>query len=71
MTPQRRQFRGEHKVISDPSIIERLLAQPVSGQGQGPRHFVPEPKGEHPVDQAQGHLDAHLSNALQQRLGIG
>ncbi|KAG1401113.1 hypothetical protein G6F59_013085 [Rhizopus arrhizus] len=71
MLPQRLQFGTEHQRAAGPAVVQRLLADTVTGQPQA--LFLPVPQGdrEHAVAALQGVFDAPLQDRCQQDFGVG
>ncbi|KAG1360428.1 hypothetical protein G6F61_014412 [Rhizopus arrhizus] len=71
MLPQRLQFGTAHQRAAGPAVVQRLLADTVTGQPQA--LFLPVPQGdrEHAVAALQGVFDAPLQDRCQQDFGVG
>ncbi len=63
-------FRRENQMLAKLRIIKRLDPQAVPNQGQGPLTPVPQGKGEHPDEAANGGLQAPFHDCRQNHFGI-
>src|SRR5215469_7360663 len=71
MRSQRLELRGENESISRPTVVQRLLAEPIARKGERVRATVPDRQSKH----SHGCLDRRARTSrfhqLEQHLRVG
>ena len=70
MLQDRLRLRGKEKRLAGPAVVERFLAQPVPREEQRAIFPIPNPEDKHPVESAEGGLNAPALEGRQHHLGV-
>jgi len=65
------QFGAEHEQAADFAPVQRLDAETVADEGEGPGQPVPDGEGEHADEGLDGLADAPAAERLDHGLGVG
>ena len=68
--PEALQFGGEGQPVPHPSVVQRLLAEPVPHQVELAEAAVPQGQGEHALGGVEGRVDPPLLHRRHQDLGV-